>query len=168
MTPKTAPKAVVLCFLLRDTPDGGRQVLLGHKKTGFGTGKIVGPGGKVEPGESLAEAASRELQEETGILAQPRHLKEMGAVLFEFPSRSEWDMHATVFVGRRWSGEPTASCEIDPEWFDVGRLPVEQMWQDAEHWLPRFLAGERFNVRITLAQDHESVLSAVYTEGAYS
>lgn len=49
---------VTLCFLLRDA-GSGTEVLLGLKRTGFGTGKIVGIGGHVEAGKSDAEAWSR-------------------------------------------------------------------------------------------------------------
>ncbi|MEJ2212436.1 MAG: NUDIX domain-containing protein, partial [Anaerolineae bacterium] len=50
-------------------PLGGRpprQVLLGLKRVGFGAGKLTGIGGKVEPGEEVAAAAARELEEEVG------------------------------------------------------------------------------------------------------
>ena len=46
-------------------------MLLGHKKTGFGTGKIVALGGHVEPGESPAQAAAREVKEEAGLHVTP-------------------------------------------------------------------------------------------------
>ena len=39
-------------------------MLLGMKKRGFGTGKWNGFGGKVEVGETVADAAQRELEEE--------------------------------------------------------------------------------------------------------
>ena len=45
-----------LVFLTR-----GEEVLLIHKKTGLGAGKINGPGGKLEPGESPLDAARREV-----------------------------------------------------------------------------------------------------------
>ena len=38
------------------------KVLLGMKKRGFGTGFYNGFGGKVEPGETILEAAVREVQ----------------------------------------------------------------------------------------------------------
>ncbi|MEM4548010.1 MAG: NUDIX domain-containing protein, partial [Thermofilaceae archaeon] len=41
----------VLCFLLRDG-----EVLLIRKKKGFGAGKLVGVGGRIEPGETPEEA----------------------------------------------------------------------------------------------------------------
>ena len=39
----------------------GGRLLLGLKKTGFGAGYYNGFGGKVEPGESIEEAAYREV-----------------------------------------------------------------------------------------------------------
>ena len=49
--------------------EGERQLLLGRKKRGFGEGKWNGFGGKLEPGETVEEAAVRELQEESGVTA---------------------------------------------------------------------------------------------------
>ncbi len=42
-------KLVTLCLPIDEQK---RQVLLGLKKRGFGQGKLVGLGGKVEPGEA--------------------------------------------------------------------------------------------------------------------
>ena len=59
-----AEKAV-LCYLF-----DGDKVLLIHKKTGLGRGKVNAPGGRIEAWEMPKEAAVRELQEETGITPQ--------------------------------------------------------------------------------------------------
>ena len=48
-----------LLFVIRDD-----EVLLIHKKRGIGAGKINGPGGKIDPGETAHGAAVRETQEE--------------------------------------------------------------------------------------------------------
>ena len=55
------PRTVV--FLLR-----GTEVLLGLKKKGFGENYLVGIGGKVEDGETIEEAAKREVAEEVHVL----------------------------------------------------------------------------------------------------
>lgn len=47
-------------------PDGDQVLLIDHVKSGL----VLFPGGHVEPGESLAEAAIREVREETGIDAE--------------------------------------------------------------------------------------------------
>ncbi|WP_461174553.1 8-oxo-dGTP diphosphatase [Arthrobacter sp. Z1-9] len=151
---------VTLCFLLRDG-NSGPEVLLGLKRTGFGTGKIVGIGGHVEPGESEAEAVVREVREETGVTVRQEDLADAGVVQFVFPARPGWDMHTRLFTARRWAGEPEDSDEITPEWFRTDTLPVDRMWQDADHWLPVVLEGGRVNVVVTLNSDNETVASSV-------
>ena len=154
----TAAK-VTLCFLLRDTPDGA-EVLLGMKRTGFGKGKVVGIGGHVEPGETDSQAVIREVFEETGVIVQLADLADAGAVHFVFPARPEWNMDTRLFTARHWQGEPVESDEIVPEWFRVDTLPVDRMWQDADHWLPVVLEGGRVNIVVTLNPDNETVASS--------
>jgi 8-oxo-dGTP diphosphatase len=148
--------AVTLCFLTREVA-GTPQVLLGTKKTGFGMGKIVGLGGHVEPGETDEEAACREVQEEAGVVVLETDLRDAGVVVFDFPARPERNMSTRLFVAERWDGEPTESIEIAPEWFDVGSLPVERMWQDAAHWLPMALDGFLLRLTVVLNDDNETV-----------
>ena len=47
----------------------GDQILLIDKKRGLGHGKVNGPGGRLEPGESAYQAAVRETREEVGLEA---------------------------------------------------------------------------------------------------
>lgn len=154
--------ATCLCLLTRTGPSGGREVLLGLKKTGFGTGKIVGLGGHVEPGESVVQAAVREVKEESGVLVEPVDLRGLAVLAFRFPARPEWDLLVTVFVAHRFSGRPAESDEVAPRWYPVDRLPYEQMWDDARHWLPRVLAGERLTADISFADDNETVAKAEF------
>ncbi|MFD5278914.1 8-oxo-dGTP diphosphatase [Pseudarthrobacter sp. NPDC058362] len=148
--------AVTLCFLVRDGR-AGREVLLGLKKTGFGRGKIVGLGGHVEPGETDAEAACREVYEESGVLVRQEDLRDAGLVVFDFPARPEWNMSTRLFVAAQWSGEPVETAEILPEWFGTAALPVERMWQDAAHWLPLALDGTVLRLTVVMDDDNESV-----------
>lgn len=50
----------------------GNRILLVKRKYPPGAGKWSVPGGVVEAGEKLEEAAKRELEEETGLKAEPR------------------------------------------------------------------------------------------------
>ena len=147
-----------LCLVTRVTRAGERQVLLGHKKTGLGQGKIVALGGHVEPGESPAEAAIREVKEESGIevdgLAPAAH------ITFRFPARPAWDMTASVFLAGEFSGEPAETGEIRPEWFGRAELPLDRMWDDARQWLPRVLDGERLRATFGYAADCQTVATA--------
>ncbi|MBD7993700.1 8-oxo-dGTP diphosphatase [Arthrobacter sp. Sa2CUA1] len=154
---------VVLCFLFRETPDGGREVLLGLKKTGFGTGRIVTLGGHVEPGETAAQAAVREVFEESGVTVADADLEPAGSIEFMFPVRPDWDMSTTVYRTWNWTGEPGPSAEIAPAWYSVDAVPYGQMWKDSAYWLPKVLAGDYFAAAVTLAPDNECVGTVVFS-----
>lgn len=74
-------KPLTLVLLVTESGQGP-QVLLGMKKRGFGEGKWNGFGGKVESGETIEQAAARELKEEANIRAL--HLEKQGLMEFEF------------------------------------------------------------------------------------
>lgn len=124
-----------LVFLTR-----GDEVLLIHKKTGLGAGKINGPGGKLEAGETAIEAARREVEEELHII--PGDLEEMGVLHFDFVDGLR--LHCTVFTGTEFSGTPTETREARPEWFPISEIPFERMWADDQYWLPGMLEGKKF------------------------
>jgi mutator protein MutT len=69
-------------------------VLLIHKKRGLGAGKINGPGGKIEPGETPVQAAVREAEEELRIT--PVDVEEMGTLRFQFVDGLA--IHCVVFI----------------------------------------------------------------------
>ena len=152
-----------LCLLTRTGGDGAAEVLLGYKKTGFGTGKIVALGGHVEPGETAAEAAAREVKEESSIRVAPGSLTAAAHLTFSFPAHPSWDMEVEIFTAASWSGEPAESGEIRPQWFPVTALPFDRMWQDARHWLPRVLAGEHLTATFTYADDNEAIAASTIT-----
>ncbi len=144
----------VLIFPL-DRPQN--RVLLGLKKEGFGQGKIVGFGGKLEPGETIAEAAVRELQEESGLLAKVQNLWYTAYLEFVFSAKPEWNRVVHGFRLEYWQGEPSESNEIIPQWTDLDAVPYEQMWDDSKLWLPQVLRGEKVRMKITYAPDNQTV-----------
>ena len=154
---------VCVCYLLREHA-GGTEVLLGRKKHGLGAGNFVGPGGKLEPGESAVDAAVREVLEEAGVVVAASDLEPRGLLSYFFPYREAWSQESSVFVCRIWRGEPTRSDELDPEWFPLERVPYDQMWDDARRWLPGVLAGASVRRSFvfgedlaTVVEEHESV-----------
>ncbi|MDF1853461.1 MAG: 8-oxo-dGTP diphosphatase [Verrucomicrobiales bacterium] len=133
------------------------EVLLIHKKTGLGAGKINGPGGKLEPGETAIEAAVREVQEELEIT--PHHLEEAGVLHFDFVDGLR--LHCTVFRGTGFTGTPTETREAKPEWFRIDEIPFHRMWADDRYWLPQMLAGQNFEAWFQF--DGETMLSRTVT-----
>lgn len=147
---------VALCLPLR--ADG--HVLLGWKQRGFGAGKLVALGGKLQAGESAAQAACRELWEEAGLLVDAAELQPAAQLTFLFPSLPAWDHAAQVFVAHRWQGKSKPSEEVTPRWVAWAALPFAAMWDDSRFWLPRVLAGER--VRATYVYGDALTVVAQY------
>ncbi|TAJ47874.1 MAG: 8-oxo-dGTP diphosphatase [Herbiconiux sp.] len=154
-----SPYQVCVAFLTRVGEDGRVEVLLGRKKTGLGSGNIVGLGGKVEVGESALDAIVREIEEESSLVVAAADLTEMGLVKFAFPYRENWSQDSTVFVASRWTGTPQESDEVSPDWYPVDELPLDGMWDDAKYWLPGVLAGSRVLGDFTFGEDCATVSS---------
>ncbi|WP_395744014.1 8-oxo-dGTP diphosphatase [Prosthecobacter sp.] len=116
-----------------------REVLLIRKKRGLGAGKINGPGGKIDPGETSVECAVRETQEELGVTAlNPAH---HGELWFQFVDGLR--MHVDVYVATRHEGEAVETPEAVPLWTSLEALPFEEMWADDIHWLAQTLIERR-------------------------
>jgi 8-oxo-dGTP diphosphatase len=155
-----------LCLITRPSQVSGeagpgREVLLGFKKTGFGAGKWVGLGGHIEDDERPAEAAVREVHEESGLIVAAGSLSHLAELAFVFPARPAWDQSADVFVTAEFDGEPAESDELVPCWFGIDALPFAGMWDDARYWLPIVLAGHRVIAEITFADDCATVAAIV-------
>lgn len=134
---------------------GLEQVLLGRKLTGLGRGRWVGPGGKVEEGEALVEAAIRELEEEVGLIAHPTDLEPIARLDYPFPSRPHLSQRSHAYRLRRFSGIVRESEELSPKWWPLGELPLDGMWSDAKLWLPRALSGDYCQATITIGERDE-------------
>lgn len=133
-----AKDPATLVFVVR-----GDEILLINKKTGLGKGKVNGPGGKVDPGESPETCAVRECQEELGIIVS--NLEYCGQHRFQFVDG--YSIHVWVYRTRDFVGEPVETREARPLWVPVDDIPYDQMWEDDRLWLPMMLSGERFQTR---------------------
>lgn len=147
---------VCVVYLVRSGPDGD-EVLLGEKRRGLGAGRIVGPGGKREAGETAVQTAIRETAEEIGVTIDASGLEARGTIDYRFPFRPSWSQVSDVFVARRWVGEPTGSDELVPRWIPVDAVPYAAMWDDARYWLPAVLRGGHVDARFTFAEDCATV-----------
>ena len=125
------------------------KALLIRKKRGLGAGKINAPGGRLEPGESPADAAVREVIEEVGVT--PISPRERGTLAFEFLDGYRLFCH--VFTADRCEGEVRETDEAIPLWAPLDALPYGEMWADDALWLPRMLAGYRFTGRFVFEGD---------------
>jgi 8-oxo-dGTP diphosphatase len=124
-----------LCFVLREG-----QALLIRKKRGLGAGKINGPGGRLDPGETPLQCAIREVQEELRVT--PHGLRQAGELLFQFADGHS--IHGYVFTAAGCEGEPQETDEALPHWFRFSEFPFPEMWADDRIWVPLMLEGRFF------------------------
>lgn len=123
-----------LCFVI-----DGTHVLLIRKLRGLGKGKINGPGGKIEPGETATACAIRELQEEVGITPLAPEL--CAELSFQFADG--YSLQCSVFLAHAHEGEVISTDEAIPLWCEIADIPYAEMWQDDALWLPQILRGEK-------------------------
>ncbi len=121
-----------LLFVIRDG-----HILLIRKKRGLGAGKINGPGGRLDPGETPRQAAIREVQEELRVT--PLLVQEVGELRFQFVDG--FSIHGTVFRAADCRGEPQETEEAIPLWTPLDAIPFDEMWDDDRFWLPLMLQG---------------------------
>ncbi len=133
-----AKDPATLTFIIKD-----QQILLIRKKRGLGAGKINGPGGRLEAGETMLECAIREVQEELCIT--PINPQFIGESLFQFTD--EYSIHVHTYLAHDYDGTPTETDEAIPLWFDLDNIPYDEMWEDDKIWLPYLLKGQRFKGR---------------------
>ncbi len=131
----TATKKVLTLVIIHTSV----AVLLGYKKRGFGMGRWNGFGGKVEAGESIEDAATRECVEEAGVT--PIALASCGVLTFVFDGDPVL-LEVHLFRASQFRGEPRESDEMRPQWFPLADIPYATMWPDDRYWLPYVLEGK--------------------------
>lgn len=117
---RSYPKPATLAAVVRS----GR-VLLIRRAHMPDAGRWAFPGGKLEPGETLAVATVRELAEETGVHATPGEIFDAIDVI-----DAEHDLHyVLIAVHCRWKrGEPVPGDDaLDAAWFTLEEMDVIQL-----------------------------------------
>lgn len=132
---------VTLCYIRHE----GRLLLI-RKKRGIGAGKINGPGGKVDPGETPLAAAIRETQEETGVT--PLRPELGGELIFRFDHGLT--LHCLIYLAEAFEGVPRETEEACPVWYALEDLPYGEMWADDREWLPLLLGGQHFSGSVSV------------------
>ncbi len=130
-----AVEPATLVFIVKDY-----RVLLMRKKRGLGAGKVNGPGGRLESGETFKACAIREVQEELHVT--PVDPVRVGQHAFQFVDGYSIFVH--VYRAVDLIGNPKETEEATPLWCDINAIPYEEMWADDRYWLPLVLGEQQF------------------------
>ncbi|WP_369046627.1 NUDIX hydrolase [Sinomonas sp. P10A9] len=115
------PDRIIVSAVCVYAPDG--RLLTVRKR---GTDRFMHPGGKPEPGESAAEAASRELSEEVGIAIAAEDLVPFGVWIAKAANEAGTEIEGTVFLapGEYDPREVRPAAEIaELRWIDPSAEP---------------------------------------------
>ena len=91
----------------------------------------------------MEQCASRELQEESGLIAEASSLKRMGYLVFKMIEAKKI-LRVHVYESWNFNGVPSETDEMSPRWFNQDDVPLHQMWPDDKYWLPLLLEGKTF------------------------
>ncbi len=123
---KPVPAVGVVCFR-------GEEVLLIRRGTPPRQGQWSLPGGRIEPGEPVRDAALRELKEETSVEAELVDLIDVVDAIFETKAGDLITRHYVLidYVARWVSGTPQAGDDAaDARFFHYSDLDSLQMWDE--------------------------------------
>ncbi|MBQ8425744.1 MAG: 8-oxo-dGTP diphosphatase [Clostridia bacterium] len=128
------------------------KILLATKKRGFGVGKYNGVGGKRQENETIYEAMVRETEEEIGV--KPLNAINVGIIDFDMFLKGENVIEKMfIYIANDYSGEIIESEEMKPEWFDLDKIPYDNMFADDIIWLPEVLKGNKIQGQCVFDKD---------------
>ena len=70
-------------------------------------------------------------------------MEKVGVLNFSWQGK-EGVLEVNIFKIIEFSGSPTETEEMRPEWFLIKDIPYEKMWSDDKYWLPIFLENKKF------------------------
>ncbi|MFT3768757.1 MAG: NUDIX hydrolase [Minicystis sp.] len=112
-SPPAHPRVAVGGVLL-DLTSGAPRVLLVRRGRPPSAGRWSLPGGRVEPGERLADALTRELREETGLVVEPGPLIEVVEIIEPPYHYVILDYQCRRLAGELSSGDDADAVEMVP------------------------------------------------------
>lgn len=120
---------------------GNKVLLVKHAEAAEHKNDTYGlPAGRIEDGESVQEAAARELLEETGLQTEPQSLIKLPDVWYAEIVRKDGSMPRFSFVvciATSWRGEVRVTPEATPEWIAVADIGAYKLLPNVKEAVER-------------------------------
>ena len=123
------------------------------KKNDMNEGKWIGVGGHVEKGETIDEAAIREIKEETGL--DVHSLSCSGEVLFV---NDDYQEMMYVYEITDFSGELIECDEGELRWIPIKDIYNYPMWEGDKAFLPKVINHEPY-LKMTVTYHKDKLVS---------
>lgn len=153
MSNKSTCQIYTMC-LIQD----GNKVLLINRPDSLGFPGYLGPGGKVEAGESFSEGVVREVFEETGLIVRPQDLTYKGIDEYVVP---ETHFRGMVFnyITHKFSGELLSDPpEGELVWVDIDKVLELPMQPWFKRRFPLFFEPGTFEFSMVWDEDNQRAL----------
>lgn len=141
-----------------------KKVLLALKSRKIGAGCWNGYGGGIKKNEHPKKAAIRELREESGLVVSPRNLSKAAVIDFKNTKKDglKFICKVHVYLAHSWSGKIQETNEMSkPTWFDISKLPINQMMPSDRKWLPMILSGKKIIATASYGPFQKNLLGRV-------
>lgn len=141
-----------LCHIIKDD-----KLLLKKSSRGISKGKWNALGGKLEyEEEPPEESVEREVLEESGL--KIKNLFKHGVMNFHFGGNDAPTFAVHLFSTKDFDGEISVrEGEDEVQWFDIDKIPIEEMWDDDNYWLDLMLKGKKFDADFYFGKDNKVV-----------
>ena len=133
-------KATICCIRQRN------KVLLKMANRGISKGYWNFAGGKIEPHETPKQNIIREVFEETGLRLHT--VQENGRMTIHNMPKGQHTIYLYSSCGYIGSLKSTEEGKV--KWFNIKKMPFDEMWDTARYVIPPILNGEKFEAHFYL------------------
>jgi 8-oxo-dGTP pyrophosphatase MutT (NUDIX family) len=142
------------------------EILLGEKTVRLGAGFFNGPGGTLEPGQTIFENAIDEATKESGLI--PIIIEECGiSLIIGFPNGEQRELH--YFLITKYQGKLLKESDEmkNFKWYAKKDIPYSQMFRNDSYTLPLFFKRKKcvclFNTNESDWNIHRPIIEIVKT-----
>jgi len=143
-----------LCYIMKGSQ--WLMLLRDKKANDINEGKWIGVGGKIQEGESPDQCIAREIQEETGLVAD--RVTYRGKICFYFENETEV---THVYTCKDFHGELHECDEGTLRWIDADKILSLRLWEGDRLFLGKLLDDDQRLFHLELTYDVDGNLTHV-------